>query len=96
MKWNKKDIENLKKNGFDKDDIAQIKTSGRYLKLYILYENEEVNKSMQRITQKEAIDILGKDTFISGMSRAAFHFTSTRTNNYRTIYFDCSSMFKNI
>lgn len=96
MKWYKEDIKKLREEGYDNDDIAQIKSAGRYLKLYLLYEDENVNKSQKRIYQKEALEILGRDMFISGLSRASFHFTSTRTNHYKTVYFDCSSMFKGV
>ncbi len=90
MRWRKEDLEKLKRDGFDEKDIKQIRYSGKFLKLTTKLDNgKEV-----RLTQNKAIEILGKDTFISGMERSAFHFTSSRSNNGVTIFFDCSNMFR--
>jgi hypothetical protein len=46
------------------------------------------------ITKDKAIEMLGEETFLSGISRSAFHYTSVRENNFVSIYFDSSKLFK--
>ena len=46
------------------------------------------------ISRKEAIEILGKEMFVSGLERSTFHWTAARTNEDKTILFDSSSLFK--
>ena len=46
------------------------------------------------ISRKEAIEILGKEMFVSGLERSSFHWTAARTNEDKTVLFDSSSLFK--
>lgn len=46
------------------------------------------------ISRKKAIEILGKEMFVSGLERSAFHWTAARTNEDKTVLFDSSSLFK--
>lgn len=80
--------------GWDNDDIAQFQGMGKYCKLTLC--EEPSGKKIRRITQKEAIEILGKDTFMSGMERACFHWNCSRSNEQDnlSVTFDNSSMFK--
>lgn len=48
------------------------------------------------ISYKDAIDILGRENFLSGISRAAFHWTCSRETNGVWISFDCSDFFKQL
>ena len=76
--------------GHNKEDLWQIKESTKYLKLT---KYDGVKKV--KITQREALEILGRKEFISGISRAAFHFTAMRTGkNQINVLFDCGAMFK--
>ena len=46
------------------------------------------------ISRKEAIEILGKELFVSGLERSSFHWTAARTNEDKTVLFDSSELFK--
>ena len=46
------------------------------------------------ISRKEAIEILGKEMFASGLERSSFHWTAARTNKDKTVLFDSSDLFK--
>jgi len=46
------------------------------------------------ISRKEAIEILGKEMFVSGLERSSFHWTAARTNEDKTVLFDSSDLFK--
>lgn len=94
MKLTKAQKEYYKSMKWGDDDIKQLESMGKYCKL-TLYDNN-TDKKIKRITQKEAIAILGKETFMSGMERACFHWDASRTNKNDTlrIDFDNSSMFK--
>lgn len=41
------------------------------------------------MSYKDAIEILGREQFLSGISRAAFHWTSYREEHASGVYFDC-------
>ena len=73
------------------EDKEQIK---RALKCttYTLLDNDKEEK----INRKKAIEILGAEIFVSGLERSAFHWTSTRNNNEKAVYFDSSKLFKEV
>ncbi len=91
MQWTKRNTDILRKWGYSEEDIKQIKTSGKYLKL-----TDITTLRPKRLLQFQAKQILGEEEFISGMARAAFHFTAERESKDGKIkiLFDCSSMFK--
>jgi len=91
MQWNKKNIDMLRNWGYSEEDIKQIKTSGKYLKL-----TDITTARPKRLLQFQAKQILGEKEFISGMARAAFHFTAVRESEdgKTKVMFDCSAMFK--
>lgn len=92
MNWKVNDIKYLKDGGYSEEDIKQIKTSGKYLKLTYIREDSTEKK----INQPTALSILGRKEFVSGMARSAFHYTAMRDakNGNGKVYFDCSAMFK--
>ena len=48
-----------------------------------------------QITQAEAIRLLGRERFLAGVSRSAFHFTAAQTiGDGKTVYFDSYKLFK--
>lgn len=72
--------------GHLQQDIPQIEEAIKICRLE--------DKNDKRISRKRAIEILGRKDFISGISRAAFHWTASRTNDEgESVYFDCSKLF---
>lgn len=76
---NKKYLANI---GYPTADFEQIEIALKFLRL-------ENNKD-EALTINEAIDKIGIQDFLSGLARAAFHWTSFRNG----VYFNCSKMFK--
>lgn len=49
----------------------------------------------KRISANEAIAALGREEYLSGIHRSAFHYTAVRkTRDGRLVYFDSSILFK--
>ena len=49
----------------------------------------------RRISGKQAVSILGRKAFLSGISRSAFHWHAVReTEDGRMVFFDSSRLFK--
>lgn len=95
MKLTKQDKELLASWGERSNDIAQIERASKSDILELKLENLETGKR-RKIGQKEAIKILGRETFLSGLSRAAFHYSSSRNSEddkFR-ISFYCGKLFK--
>lgn len=53
-------------------------------------------ETIRRITCKEAIDLLGRETWLNGLDRSAFHWTAMRQTKDNTGYvlFDSSALFR--
>lgn len=64
------DKKTLLESGYEKSDFAQIELCANK-SIYILDKKEA-------ITMEKAIEILGRETFLSGISRSAFHWDSAR------------------
>ena len=48
-----------------------------------------------KISANKALEILGRETYLSGISRSAFHWSACRDNGKgQTVYFDSSKLFK--
>ena len=73
--------------GYPQEDLEQIEEATS--KTIYTYENK-------RIGQREAINLLGIETFLSGISRSAFHWTSSREvgNTGKFVSFDSSKLFR--
>lgn len=78
MQLTKKDILYLQNMGANNEDIEQIKRAKKVLKL--------TNEKGERITQNKAVEILGRENFLSSLDRCAFHWTSCNEKNGHTIY----------
>jgi len=86
MKLTKADKEFLMQKGDLAQDLAQIEEAIGSTKFYC---------DEQRITQGDALRMLGRKELLCGMSRSAFHWTTSReTKDGRTIRFDSSSYFR--
>lgn len=86
MKLTEQDKQILRDFGHPESDIRQLCEAARRCK----HTDEHGN----RITAEKAVEMLGRKTWLSGISRAAFHWNCGRENNGYYVSFDCSAMFK--
>ncbi len=86
MKLTENDKVLLRSWNFSESDIAQIEeATGKTV--YTL--------DGRRISAKRAIELLGREAYLSGISRSAFHFSSVRlTCEGDEIFFDSSRLFR--
>lgn len=91
MKLIKKDKELLLKNGYTEEDFPQIETA-------MLKKNTKYELNDKLISREEAIAILGREKYVSGISRSAFHWSAVRQvkegSDKELIYFDSSNLFR--
>lgn len=95
MKLTNKDKKYLLSIGYTENDFEQIGNFAKYTKYEMFTKEDE--SIVTTITQKKAIELLGRNTFLSGLGRTAFHQSAVRYNDEGTIYvvFDSSKFFKN-
>lgn len=86
MKLTKSDIEKLLKWGYLERDIKQIQD--------VLNVCVYTDKNNNKINCKKAIQMIGREQWLSGISRAAFHWDSGRGEEENYVGFDCSKYFK--
>lgn len=77
MKVYKKEKEMLTNWGYTEDDIQQIE---RLKYDFTLYDEKYGENNSKKITQKQARELLSLEDFLSGIARAAFHWTAARNN----------------
>lgn len=88
MKLSKEDKKILESWGHPKSDFRQIENALNKT-VYILESDNN-----RRINAKEARNLLGNETFLSGISRSAFHWDCSRENNGHVVSFDSSRIFR--
>ena len=95
MKLTNKDKKYLLSIGYTENDFEQIGNIAKHTKYEMFTKEDE--SIVTTITQKKAIELLGRNTFLSGLGRTAFHRSAVRYNDEGTIYvvFDGSKYFKN-
>ena len=87
MKTTKQDIKYLISCGYCQEDITQIKRAKKVLRL--------TDEKGKKITQNKAIEILGRENFLSSLGRCAFHWTAYNENeNGEQVFFDASRLFE--
>lgn len=74
-------------------DKEQIKRALKVTK-YTIYNSPD--SFGEKISRKKATEILGNEQFVSGLERAAFHYTAFRSNGVIGILFDSSELFKEV
>ncbi|MEG0898369.1 MAG: hypothetical protein RSF40_01485 [Oscillospiraceae bacterium] len=89
MKLTAEDKKLLKKWGHKTSDYPQIeKAMNKGITIYELDLNDGY------VSRDEAIVLLGREVYLSGVARSAFHWSAAReTKDKRTIYFDSSRLF---
>lgn len=72
--------------GYEKEDFNQIARA--ISKTTYKYKGE-------KITAEKAIAVVGREAFLSGIARSAFHFTASREDKTgERVYFDSKNLFK--
>ena len=81
------------KIGHPKDEMKQLWEAVLAVELTLTDKTSDTRK---KITIDRAIEILGEETFLSGISRCAFHATATRedTEGKYSVYFNLSKWWK--
>lgn len=75
MKLTNKDRNYLLSIGYANDDFTEIEGATRNIK-YLLITNWKNCEYEIKITQKQAIEVLGREKFLSSIGRATFHATA--------------------
>lgn len=88
MKLTDEDKTLLIKWGHSERDIAQIEEATAVTAYRINYG--------KRISRDKAIELLGRERYLSGISRSAFHFSASRDigDSGDVVHFDSSRLFK--
>lgn len=88
MKLTEADKEMLLEWGHPESDLPQIEEALKKSKTK--YETGGA-----AISREEAVSLLGRETYLSGISRSAFHYTACRqTPDGKVVYFDSSNLFR--
>lgn len=86
MKLTSEDKKVLKKNRYLDQDMSQIEKA-------TTKTTYEMNG--EKISREKALEVLGREKYLSGISRSAFHWSAVRDNNNgETIYFNSSKLFE--
>ena len=94
MKLNKNDKEILKKWGNLDKDMRQLQEAANKTK-YELHYTENGKYASKRIGVKEVIAVLGREEWLSGISRSAFHWTCAKpVYGGGMVYFDSGAIFE--
>ena len=87
MKFTKKDKNFLFSLGYTERDLPQIEEATHSTKT-------KYNLDGKPIGREEAIQLLGRQKYLTGISRSAFHWSAARmTDDGRTVMFDSSRLF---
>ncbi len=79
MRLTETDKKQLIENGHTKRDFKQIEEAMQKSKTK--YEAENLlTGEVKRISREEAIQILGREAWLNGISRSAFHWDATQDN----------------
>ena len=94
MKLEKGDKDLLRSWGYSENDFPQIEEAMKKAKT--TYELQgKGHDPADRITREEAVRLLGRREYLSGISRSAFHYSAARnTPDGKTVFFDSSKLFK--
>ena len=94
MELTKKDKEYLlKRLNYSESDLPQIEAAIDETDYTHIWPNERETK----ITARGAIRLLGRETFLGGIARSAFHYTAMRETDKAEndrVYFNSTRFFK--
>lgn len=82
MKLTNKDKNYLISIGYTNDDFSAIEFTSNIMNydLILIFKEKQKLYPQIRLTQKQVIGLLGRDKFLSGLSRATFHDSAVRSN----------------
>lgn len=83
MKLTEADIILLKKWGYLEIDFPQIEDAIRVSKYQLYNEQEEATF----ISRAKVLKLLGREKFLSGITRSAFHWSAFRENGNAKVFF---------
>ena len=85
MKLTSEDKKILKNWGYKSSDFKQIERAT---------SKTEYELNDEKITLTEALEVLGREEYLSGIARSAFHWSACRENEKgQTVYFNSSKLF---
>ena len=94
MVLQQRDINLLLSNGYLQRDIKQIQEAIKKTE-YTQYELQPPYTIVKKLTAAEAYKKLGREKFLSGIGRSAFHFTASREYSKKYgVMFDSHKLFK--
>lgn len=88
MKLTNKDKNYLISIGYHNDDFDVIERNSKSIKYELMSRKD--NDISIKLNQKQAISLLGRESFLSGIGRATFHNSAVRTidsNPKLAVYF---------
>ena len=88
MKLTNKDKIYLSSIGYHNDDFDVIERNSKSIKYELMSRKD--NDISIKLNQKQAISLLGRENFLSGIGRATFHDSAVRTidsNSNLAVYF---------
>lgn len=93
MKLTENDKRILSEWGYRRSDYPQIE---RATNVSITIYKIETEKTNRKISRDEAIKVLGREKWLSGIARSAFHWSATRLSDDEKaiVYFDSSRLFR--
>lgn len=89
----KEDKDFLRQKGYSIKDVAEIDYAASRSRYFRVVETQGETLDVP-ISAQQAVDILGKELWLSGISRSTFHWTCSRiSSDGTTVRFDSSSAF---
>ena len=74
--------------GYEECDLPQIEDA-------LHASRTTYNLDGEPLTRAQALQLLGRESYLAGISRSAFHFTAAQTaGNGKTVYFDSYKLFQ--
>ena len=90
LKLTKADKSYLRECGYLDEDFEQIEDAS-IVTVYSLKHKKGFGYKF--LSWKEAVAVLGRHLFLSGLGRSAFHWSAVREHNGHEIEFDSSKLF---
>ena len=92
------DISLLKSWNYPDEDIPQIERNAHAC-VYTVFYKVPADQKSKRISRKKALEVLGRENFLSGLARSAFHWSAVREGDKinaseTAVLFDARKLFK--
>lgn len=91
MKLTNKDKNYLSSIGYHNDDFDVIERVSKKMEYEMFSKKDNGNEPIEvKITEKQALSLLGRESFLTGLARATFYDSAVRTidsNSNLAVYF---------